>query len=474
MISRKNKGAKMSELAKNKKRIETDFIGSKEIDADALYGINSARAAENFPLSLEKVPAEMIKALAMVKKAAAKANSSLKSLDENKANAIVAACDEIIQGQHSQSFIVNPLQGGAGTSTNMNINEVVANRANQLMGFEPGSYENVHPLDHVNKGQSTNDVFPTALKIASIWNLRELVEEVSRLQEALQKKEDEFAGVVKIGRTQLQDAVPITLGAEFGAFAEAISRDRWRLYRVEERLRVINLGATAIGTSITASRKYQFETLKLLRDETGIGLARADNLVEATQNADVFCEISGLIKPLAVNLSKMASDLRLMASGPCSGIGEVILPAVQEGSTVMPGKVNPVMCEMLNQVCMKVMGNDLIIAHAAESGQLELNAFLPLIMDVLLESLRILKRAIAVFNDRCIQGIRANEKRCLENLKGSLGLLTILAEKIGHDKASIIYRKHLESGIPVNEVLIDEGLVSQEEIEKAIKNYCPQ
>jgi aspartate ammonia-lyase len=464
----------MNNCGNNLKRVEKDFIGEKELDAKALYGINSLRASENFCLNEEKLPFVMVKALAMVKKAAAKANVSLKLLDEKKGNAIIAACEEVIQGQHYDQFIVNPLQGGAGTSANMNANEVIANRANQLLGKEPGDYSEIHPLDHVNRGQSTNDVFPTALRICSIWRLRELVDEVARLQESLQTKENEFADVAKIGRTQLQDAVPITLGAEFGAYAEALSRDRWRLYRVEERLRVINIGATAIGTGITASRKFQLEILKLLREESDIGLARADNLVEATQNADVFCEISGLIKPLAVNLGKMASDLRLMASGPLSGIGEIILPPVQEGSTVMPGKVNPVMCEMMNQVCMKVMGNDLVIAHAASSGQLELNAFLPLIMDVLLESLEILTEGIKLFNGRCIKGIKANVKRCHDNLKGSLGLLTIISEKIGHDKASFIYRKHLETGIAVDEILIEEKLVTDSEIDQAIRNFSSQ
>lgn len=452
-------------------RTESDFIGPRQVPADALYGINSLRAAENFALTGKRMPFPMIKALAMVKKAAARAHQQLQTLAAEKANAIIAACDEIIQGQHLDAFIVEPMQGGAGTSANMNINEVLANRAGQLLGFAPGSYDQIHPLDHVNKGQSTNDVFPTALKIAAIWQLREMVAVVAVLQESLQKKENEFADVLKIGRTQLQDAVPLTLGAEFGAYAEALSRDRWRLYRVEERLRVINLGATAIGTGIAATRKFHFEMIRLLRDETGIGLARADNLIEATQNADVFCEISGLIKPLAVNLSKMCNDLRLMSSGPNSGIGEIILPPVQEGSTVMPGKVNPVMCEMLNQICMKVMGNDLVIAHAAESGQLELNAFLPLIMDLLLESMQLLKNGMNLFNEKCLQGIKANRRRCLENLKGSLGLLTVLTDHIGHDRAAMIYRRHLDSGEAVDKILIDEGLVTCEEIDQALKRY---
>lgn len=453
-------------------RIEKDFIGALEVPAEALYGINTVRAVANFALTGRRIPDEAIKALAMIKKAAAQSNKDLKQLQVEKADAIINACNEMIQGKLNDQIVVDAMQGGAGTSTNMNINEVIANRANQLLGGSPGDYHLVHPLDHVNLGQSTNDVFPTALKIAAIWDLRELVDEVARLQETLQAKESEFAKVVKIGRTQLQDAVPITLGAEFSAYAEGISRDRWRLYRVEERLRVVNLGATAIGTGINAAKKFQFEMLRYLRDECGIGLARAENLVEATQNADVFCEISGLLKPLAVNLSKMASDMRLMASGPHSAIGEIILPAVQEGSTIMPGKVNPVMCEMVNQISMKVMGNDMVIAHAAESGQLELNAFLPLIMELLLESLVLLRRGIALFNDRCVKGIRANIARCAENLRGSLGLLTILTGKIGHDMASLAYRQHLESGIPVNEILIKNGWSTPEEIDQAIKDYA--
>ncbi len=454
-------------------RLEHDFIGEKSIPTEALFGINSLRAFENFFLTGKKIPSEMIRALAMVKKAAAKAHKNSGEIADAKVEAIISACDEMISGKLDSEIIVDPLQGGAGTAANMNINEVLANRANVILGGNPGDYELVHPLDHVNKGQSTNDVFPTALKIAAIWDLRDMVEEVARLQEALQEKETEFAPIIKIGRTQLQDAVPVTLGAEFSAFAEAISRDRWRLYRVEERLRVVNLGGTAIGTSIRARREFQFEMLKHLRDETGIGIARAENLVEATQNADVFCEISGLLKPLAVNLSKMASDLRLLSSGPHSGIGEIFLPAVQEGSTIMPGKVNPVMCEMINQVAMKVMGNDLIIAHAAESGQLELNAFLPLIMDVLLESLTILRRGIGLFTDKCIKGIKANKERCEKNLKGSLGMLTLLAEKLGHDKTSLIYKKHLETGESVEKLLLENKFVTSEDIGEALKACRP-
>ncbi|RCK79025.1 MAG: Aspartate ammonia-lyase [Candidatus Ozemobacter sibiricus] len=452
-------------------RIERDFLGERAVPAGAYYGIHAVRAAENFAVSGRRLPRSLIRALALIKKAAALAHGQLGDLDPDKVRAIEQACDEMASGRFDAEFIVDPLQGGAGTATNMNANEIVANRACELLGSPLGSYVPVHPTDDVNRGQSTNDVFPTAVRIAAIWELRDLVDEVARLQESLQKKENEFAAILKIGRTQLQDAVPVTLGAEFSAWAEAISRDRWRLYRVEERLRVVNLGGTAVGTGINTSRKFQFEILRILRDETGIGLARADNLVEATQNADVFVEISGLLKPLAVNLSKMASDLRLLASGPRSGLGEIRLPAVQEGSSIMPGKVNPVMCEMIHQIAMKVYGNDLVITHAAEMGQLELNAFLPVIMDVLLESLTMLRRGIALFNDRCVKGIEANEQRCRENLRGSLGLLTVLAGRLGHEAMSQVYQRHLRTGEPVTDILISEGWATAAEIEAALERY---
>lgn len=454
-------------------RIERDFLGEREVPREAYFGIQSLRAAENFPLTGKRLPRTMIRALGLIKKAAARSNLTVGEIAEPLAQAMMTAATEVADGKLDVAFIVDPLQGGAGTAANMNANEVIANRANELLGKPLGSYDPITPHEHVNRGQSTNDVFPTAVKIAAIWDLRDLVDEVARLQEALQKKEQEFADVVKIGRTQLQDAVPMTLGAEFSAWAEALSRDRWRLYRVEERLRVVNIGGTAIGTGINANRPFQFELIRNLRDETGIGLARADNLVEATQNADVFCEISGLLKPLAVNLGKMANDLRLLSSGPLSAIGEIRLPAVQEGSTIMPGKVNPVMCEMLNQVCFRVFGNDHVITHAAEAGQLELNAFIPVIMDALLESLTILRRGIMVFREKCIVGIEADRERCRENLRGSLGMLTLLAKKLGHQKTSELYLASIQRKIPIDRLLIEEGLITTEEIEAALDGFKP-
>ncbi len=453
------------------KRIEKDFLGEREVPAGVYYGIHALRAAENFSLTGRRLPREVIRALALIKKAAAMANETSGELVPENSRVIVTACEEVAEGRWDEHFVVDPLQGGAGTAANMNMNEVIANRANELLGKPLGSYHPIHPLEHVNLGQSTNDVFPTAVRLAAIWDLRDLVAEVAHLQEVLQKKEAEFASVVKIGRTQLQDAVPITLGAEFSAYAEALSRDRWRLYRLEERLRVVNIGGTAVGTGINANRTFQFELIKILRDLSGVGLARADNLVEATQNADVFCEASGLLKPLAVNLSKLASDLRLMASGPHSAIGEIVLPAVQEGSSIMPGKVNPVMCEMLNQIAFKVYGNDLVITHAAEMGQLELNAFVPVMMDALLDSFMLLRRGIRLFADRCAAGIQANVERCRDNLKGSLGMLTVLAKKLGHQVTSDIYRRHLETRKPIVQLLLEAGLASEADIEAAIDSY---
>jgi aspartate ammonia-lyase len=452
-------------------RIERDFLGERPVPAGAYYGIHAARAAENFAISGRSLARSLIRALALVKKAAALAHQKVSGWPVEVAEAVARAADELAAGDLDAEIIVDPLQGGAGTAANMNVNEVIANRANQLLGRPLGSYDPVHPLQTVNQGQSTNDVFPTAVRIAAIWEMRELTSEVARLQEGLQAKETEFAGILKIARTQLQDAVPITLGAEFGAWAEAISRDRWRLYRVEERLRVVNLGGTAIGTGIATSRAFQNEVIRSLRHETGLGLARADNLIEATQNADVLVEASGLLKPLGVNLGKMASDLRLLSSGPHAGLGEIRLPAVQEGSSIMPGKVNPVMCEMLNQAVMRVFGNDQVITQAAAAGQLELNAFLPLIVDSLLDSTTLLRRAIAAFHDRCLRGITANPERCRAHLEGSLGLLTVLADRLGHEAMSDIYLAHQKSGRPVSELLIEAGLVTAAEIAEAIAAF---
>ena len=376
-------------------REESDMLGSKTVPAEALHGIHTVRAVENFPLSGRAVPRELIRAYGAVKFACAKVNADLGAWrdDPGKTRAILDACRGMMDGGLDEHIGVDELQGGAGTSTNMNVNEVLANRALQLMGRAPGDYGVVSPLDDINLHQSTNDTYPTALRVAAIIALRRLEEEIVRLQESFQAAEKRFADIVKVGRTECQDAVLITLGREMGAYAEAVNRDRWRVYKCEERLRVVNLGGTAIGTGIAAPRQYIFRAVEQLRAITGIGLARAENLVEATQNADVFVEVSGILKALAATLWKICSDLRLLSSGPRAGLGEILLPVRQAGSSIMPGKVNPVIPEAVTQCAMRVFGNDAAIGMACASGSLELNPFLPLVAACLLENIRLLRQS---------------------------------------------------------------------------------
>jgi len=392
-------------------RVETDLLGTKQIPADALWGIHTVRAKENFPLSGRPVHAELIKAFGEVKLACAQTNKQLGFWNDIiKAEAIENACFEMSEGLLNDHILVDALQGGAGTSTNMNVNEVIANRALQLLGEKPGSYEIISPLDDINLHQSTNDTYPTALKIAAIRLLRNLEQSVLNLQEAFQQKEKEFAHIVKIGRTQLQDAVLTTLGREMSAYAEAFNRDRWRIYKCEERLRVVNLGGTAIGTGLGAPKQFIFRVVDRLRENTNIGLARAENLIDGTQNTDVFVEVSGILKAHATNLLKISNDLRLLSSGPDAGFGELTLPAKQAGSSIMPGKVNPVIPEAVAQIAIRIMGNDQIISHACSAGNLELNQFMPLIADALLENLSLLNNACIIFREHCVLGIVANEE----------------------------------------------------------------
>lgn len=445
-------------------RIEHDLLGERKIPDDYYYGIHTLRALENFNLSGRAIHPKLVEALVTVKKACAITNCEMGILDKQIANAIVEACDEILAGKFLDQFVVDAMQGGAGTSANMNANEVIANRAIELLGGKKGDYSLVHPLDHVNMSQSTNDVFPTAVRVAAIRLLKPLSELFAQLQTALQEKEEEFGTVLKVGRTQLQDAVPVMLGQEFGAWAQAVSRDRWRLYKAEERLRQVNLGGTAAGTGINAPKKYIFMVVDKLRELTGIGLARAEYMMDPTQNADVFVEVSSLLKTSAVNLSKIANDLRLLASGPRAGIGEIILPAVQAGSSIMPGKVNPVIPEAINQIAFKVIGNDTTISIAAQSGQLELNPFLPVIADNLFDTLDLLRKGLDVFTKSCIKGIQADEKRCLELVENSFTLCTALTNHIGYDKASEVSKMCLKSGRTLREVIIEEGILDEESL----------
>jgi len=446
-------------------RTEHDSLGERTVPAAAYYGIHTVRAVENFPLLGQPSSRALVQAMATVKLACARTNRELGLLDEEAADAIVRACRELIAGDLAGEIVVDALQGGAGTSLNMNVNEVLANRAEEILGRRRGEYARISPLDHVNLHQSTNDVFPTALKVAAITLLRRLEKSIAGLQGAFQAKEREFGDVVKIGRTQLQDACPITLGMEFSAWAEALSRDRWRVFKCEERLRVVNLGGTAVGTGLTAPREYIFLVVEKLREETGFGLARAENLVDATQNADSFVEVSGILKAHAVNLFKISSDLRLLASGPRTGLGELKLPAVQAGSSIMPGKVNPVICEAVGQAAMLAIGNDATITLAAQSGQLELNAFLPLLAHALLQSLSVLDAACRMFRERCVDGITADRAACEAHVRQSWATVTALLPKLGYDRAAAVAKQAQETGKSVVQLVVEQGLLDSETVQ---------
>ena len=419
-------------------RIEKDKLGEVQLEADALYGIQTARAAKNFALKYKKTEISLIRAIVLVKKAAALTYIKLGTGKEEVYPAIVRACDYILAGAADEAFITDALQGGAGTSTNMNVNEVIANLALKEHKYPCGRYDVIHPLDDVNRGQSTNDVYPTALRIAAIQMLRTLSENCAQLQQELQLKENAFDEIKKLGRTEMMDAVPITLGQEFGAYAQAIARDRWRLYKVEERLRQVNIGGTAVGSGDNAERKYRYKVIEELRELTGIGLAAAEYPMDITQNNDVFVEVSGLLKALAVNLLKIANDLRLMNSGPKGGLGEISLEPLQLGSTIMPGKINPVIPEMVMQTAMKVIANDTAITMAAAHGEFELNSFMPLIADSLIENLELLTAATELFRTKCIMGLQPNIERCRQLLDLSYAFATAFAPALGYDKVSAI------------------------------------
>lgn len=441
-------------------REEHDILGILEIPADAYGGIHTKRAIENFAVSGYRVDEDLIRAYGIVKLACIKTIVETEDYPGDKATAILQACQDLSEGKLSKFIEIDALQGGSGTSLNMNVNEVLANRALELLGQAKGNYEIISPLNDINKYQSTNDTFPTAIKIAAIYKFRALEKAVIELQEAFQRKEAEFSDIVKIGRTELVEAVLTTLGKEFSAYAEAISRDRWRIYKCEERLRVVNIGGTAIGTGLGAPKKYIFKVIENLRELTGIGLARAENLVENTQNADVFSEVSGILKAHATNLIKIANDLRLLNS-----LEEIHLPPVQAGSSIMPGKVNPVIAEMTAQVGLKILGNDVIISHATALGQLELNQNMPLIAFTLLESLNLLINTNKIFAQKCIDGIKANEEKLKVHLHSSTATLTALLPKLGYDKLSEISSKLKETNLNVKEYILQNELMTEEEFE---------
>ncbi len=452
-------------------RKEQDIIGEVEVSADCLYGVHTARAIDNFSLNGGPVPRELIRAYGTVKLACLQTCISLGAWkgDRIKIAAIERACGEMAEGLLDEHVVVDALQGGAGTSTNLNVCEVIANRALEILGSEHGDYERVSPTDDINRYQSTNDTYPTALKLAAIRLIGKLEARLVALQEAFQAKEKEFAGVVKLGRTQFQDAVLTTLGREMGAYAEAFNRDRWRVYKCVERLRVINLGGTAIGTGLGAPRRYIFGVVDKLRELTGIGFARAENMVDVTQNADVFVEVSGILKACASSLIKVCGDLRLMSSGPDGGLGEISLPAKQAGSSIMPGKVNPVIPEAVTQCAMLVMGYDQVIANACAAGSLELNAFLPLVARCLLEGIELLANGCDILTRHCVQGITADKDRCMANVENSTAAATALLPVTGYEKATEVAKKCVSRGRTVREVVLSEGLMSVEDFDALLK-----
>ncbi|HOK03658.1 MAG TPA: aspartate ammonia-lyase [Victivallales bacterium] len=451
-----------------KVRIEEDFIGKKDIPVDILYGIHTARAVENFEISRKRVNPSLIHAYGAVKLACAITNYDLKYLSEEKFRAIEIACRKMIEGELDSHIVVDALQGGAGTSTNMNVNEVIANFAIISLGSLPGNYSIIHPIDDVNMHQSTNDTYPTALRTAALFELKNLEKETVKLLESLQKKEKEFSGIVKIARTEMMDAVLSTLGKNFSAFAEAVGRDRWRIYKCEERLKVVNLGGTAIGTGLGAPRKYIFKVVENLRKITGLPLARAENLYEATQNQDAIVETSGILRTFAVDLAKISNDLRLMASGPEAGLGEIKLPALQTGSSIMPGKVNPVIPEAVLQEAITVISNDVAISTACASANLELNHLMPLIADKFLESLQILANSAKILSKYCIEGIIANEEVCKRHILSSTASLTALINKIPYSELCNLAKEMGKTKKNLRELILEKKLLSEEEFNELI------
>lgn len=452
-------------------RSEHDSVGEKAVPKDVYYGVQSLRAAENFHITGLTMHPELINSIAEIKKASAITNLEIGLLDKRVAEAIVHACDEIVSGKLHESFIVDPIQGGAGTSLNMNANEVIANRAIELLGGQKGDYTLVNPNDHVNYGQSTNDVFPSAGKLTVLKLLVRAQIQLERLYKALDAKAAEFDDVLKMGRTQMQDAVPIRLGQEFRAYSEAIRRDIARFERAKDEMRCLNMGGTAIGTGINADEQYLRRIIPNLSKVTGLSLVQAFDLIDATQNLDEFVAVSGAVKTCAVNLSKMSNDLRLMSSGPRCGFGEINLPPRQNGSSIMPGKVNPVIPEVVNQVAFNIIGNDMTVTMAAEAGQLELNAFEPIIFYNLIQSVETLTYAVHTFVDNCVTGITANRERCRDLVENSVGIITALCPHVGYEKAAQLAKQAIETGASVRKLILDEGLLDQEALDKILDPY---
>jgi aspartate ammonia-lyase len=451
--------------------MEHDLLGEREVPMAAYYGIHTVRALENFPITGNPISIfpGLVVALACVKQAAALANRDLNLLDARRAEAIIAACEEIRAGKLRDQFVVDVIQGGAGTSTNMNANEVIANRALELLGLERGAYKEIHPLEHVNMSQSTNDVYPTAVKLALRFKIDQLVDAMAVLRDDFDAKAREFAGLLKMGRTQLQDAVPMTLGQEFSTYAVMLEEDRQRLCEAAMLIQEINLGATAIGTGINVIPEYTPLVCKYLAEITGIPFVTAGNLVEATQDAGAFVQLSGVLKRVAVKISKVCNDLRLLSSGPRAGLGEINLPPVQAGSSIMPGKVNPVIPEVVNQIAFEVIGNDVTVSFAAEAGQLQLNAFEPIIAYNLFNSLSYLRQGCLTLGERCVRGITANRERLNEIMDHAIGIVTALNPYIGYENASAVAQEAYATGKGVAEVVLARGLLTKAQLDEILR-----
>jgi len=451
-----------------RQRIERDSLGDRELPADVYYGIQTVRAVENFPISGWKPYPSLVTATIQIKKAAARVNAALGSLEPRIANAIESAADEVLSGSLRDQFVVDPFQAGAGTSHNMNANEVLANRAIEILGGQKGDYSIVHPNDHVNMAQSTNDVFPTAMRLAALEEVGGLIGSLERLSESLRIKSVEFDHIVKSGRTHLQDAVPLRLGQEFGAYAEATRKNGDRIKQAAEELKEIGLGGTAVGTGLNAPRGYRKRVVDELSRLTNQSLRATTNYFEAMQSMSPFVRLSGALKTLAIDVIRIANDLRLLSSGPNTGLAEIKLPAVQPGSSIMPGKVNPVIAEMTNMVCFQIMGNDLAIASAAQAGQLELNVMMPVISFNLSMSLHILTNALTTLRERCVEKITADEERCRWYVEHSVSLVTVLNPRIGYARAAEIAKHAIAKGKTIRETIEEEGSLSPEELKSVM------
>ena len=452
-------------------RIEHDLLGNRAVPAEAYYGVHTLRALENFPITDTPISIypDLVTALACIKQAAALANNELGLLDDAKTRAIVKACEEIREGALLDEFVVDVIQGGAGTSTNMNANEVIANRALELMERKKGEYQYLHPVEDVNMSQSTNDVYPTAVKVALHFGIHGLSAAMAELRSAFAAKAVEFGDVLKMGRTQLQDAVPMTLGQEFSTYAVMLEEDEQRLREAALLIHEINLGATAIGTGINAHPEYAALVRRKLSDITGIPLVTASNLVEATQDAGAFVQVSGVLKRIAVKLSKTCNDLRLLSSGPRAGLNEINLPPMQAGSSIMPGKVNPVIPEVVNQIAFEVIGNDVTVSFAAEGGQLQLNAFEPIIAHSLFKSLKHLRNGCITLAGRCVKGITANREHLRRSVEHSIGIVTALNPYIGYTNATQIAQEALATGRSVYDLVLEKRLLSKEQLDDILR-----